>query len=90
MLETQEKVGDVRRTPFGALKRICEENSMSRVLGSDMLARFERVTNHKVQEKQQEKKTQTTTKNEKVPLFTEEDMTTILHKDIEISMEERD
>jgi hypothetical protein len=28
MLETQEKVGDVRRTPFGALKRICEENSM--------------------------------------------------------------
>ena len=41
MLETQEKVGDVRRTPFGALKRICEENSMSRVLGSDMLARFE-------------------------------------------------
>ncbi|OKZ73564.1 MAG: hypothetical protein BHW00_07700 [Clostridium sp. 26_22] len=89
MLETQEKVGDVRRTPFGALKRICEENSMSRVLGSDMLARFERVTNHKVQEKQQEKQTQKLIKNEKVPLFTEEDMSTILHKDMEASMGER-
>ena len=45
---------------------------------------------YKVKEKQQEKQTQKITKNEKVPLFTEEDMTTILHKDIEISMEERD
>ncbi len=89
MMETQEKVGEVRRTPLGALKRICEENSMSRVLGSDMLARFERVTNHKVQEKQQEKQTQKLVKNEKVPLFTEEDMSTILHKDMEASMEER-
>ena len=89
MMETQEKVGEVRRTPLGTLKRICEENSMSRVLGSDMLARFERVTNHKVQEKQQEKQTQKLVKNEKVPLFTEEDMSTILHKDMEASMEER-
>lgn len=89
MMETQEKVGEVRRTPLGALKRICEENSMSRVLGSDMLERFERVTNHKVQEKQQEKQTQKLVKNEKVPLFTEEDMSTILHKDMEASMEER-
>ena len=89
MMETQEKVGEVRRTPLGALKRICEENSMSRVLGSDMLERFERVTNHKVQEKQQEKQTQKLVKNEKVPLLTEEDMSTILHKDMEASMEER-
>ena len=89
-MEANGKVGTVKMKPFYALKRVCEENSMSRVLGSDMLARFERVTNHKVQEKQQEKQTQKTTKNEKVPLFTEEDMTTILHKDIEISMEERD
>ena len=62
MMETQEKVGDVRRTPFGALKRICEENSMTRVLGSDKLTRFERVTNHKVKDKQQEKQTQKITK----------------------------
>ena len=89
-METQEKVGDVRRTPFGALKRVCEENSMTRVLGSDMLTRIERENNNKVKEKQQEKKKKKITKNEKVPLFTEEDMTTILHKDIEISMEERD
>ena len=89
-METQEKVGDVRRTPFGALKRICEENSMTRLLGSDMIARFERVTNNKVQEKQQKEEQQQITKNEKVPLFTEEDMSTILHKDIEVSMEERD
>lgn len=90
MMETQEKVGDIRRTPLGALKRICEENSMTRLLGSDMIARFERVTNNKVQEKQQKEQEQKITKNEKVPLFTEEDMSTILHKDIEASMEERD
>ena len=90
MMETQEKVGEVRRTPLGALKRMCEENSMTRLLGSDMLTRFERVTNHKVQEKQQEKQEQKMIKNEKVPLFTEEDMSTILHKDVETSMEERE
>ncbi len=82
MIETQEKVGEIRRTPFGALKKICEENSMSRVLGSDMLARFERVTNNKVQQKEEKKQMKKTQKNEKVPLFTEEDMSTILRKDI--------
>lgn len=82
MIETQEKVGEIRRTPFGALKKICEENSMSRVLGSDMLARFERVTNNKVQQKEEKTQMQKAQKNEKVPLFTEEDMSTILHKDM--------
>jgi hypothetical protein len=38
----EEKVGDVKRTPLGALKKICEENSMMRILG-DLLPRFDKI-----------------------------------------------
>lgn len=92
-METQEKVGEVLRTPLGALKKICEESSMSRVICGDLLARFERVTDRKVKERETIKQGITidskTQENEKTPLFTEEDMNTILHRDEITSLEER-
>ena len=91
-METQEKVGEVSRPPLEALKKICEESSTARVIGGD-LARCERVTNRKVKERETIKQGITidskTQENEKTPLFTEEDMNTILHRDEITSLEER-
>ena len=92
-METQEKVGEVLRTALGALKKICEEISMARVILGGYLARYERVTDRKVKERETIKQGITidskTQENEKTPLFTEEDMNTILHRDEISSLEER-
>ncbi len=37
-----EKMGYVKRTPFGALKKICEEYSLSRIIGG-LLRKFENL-----------------------------------------------
>ena len=89
-METQEKVGEVSRTALGALKNMCELNSTNGLLHSDKIPKYERITNYKVQKKRQEKQAKKIIKNEKVSLFTEEDMSTILHRDEISSLEERD
>lgn len=84
-METQEKVGEVLRTPFGALKKICEENSMTRVIGGELLTRFERVTDRRVKEKEinNGNTKDSRQENNKTPLFTKEDMNIILHREKE-------
>lgn len=46
-----EVVGDVLRSPFGALKRICEENSTSSIIGNGIIRRFEQMLGIKIGEK---------------------------------------
>lgn len=92
-MEIQEKVGEVLRTVLGALKKICEENSMSRVIVGDLLGRFERVTDRNVKAREAIKQGRTIDskiqENGKTPLFTEEDMNKLLHRDEISSLEER-
>jgi len=91
-METQEKVGEVSRPPLEALKKICEESSTARVIGGD-LARFERVTDRNVKAREAIKQGRTIDskiqENGKTPLFTEEDMNKLLHRDEISSLEER-
>lgn len=68
-METQEKVGEVLRTPFGALKKLCEENSVARVI-SNLLPRYEKIVDNGVKTKEQ------------VPMFTKETRNECLGKDI--------
>lgn len=68
-METQEKIGEVLRTPFGALKKICEENSITRVIGN-LLPRFEKIVDNGVKAKEQ------------VPMFSKETRNACLGEDI--------
>ena len=50
-MKTVEKVGDVLRKPFGALKRICEENSTTAIIGGGILRNYEKIVDIRVNEK---------------------------------------
>lgn len=58
-METQEKVGTVLMKPLGALKKICEENSLTRVVGV-LLPRYEKILESKIKTKEQ------------IPMFTKD------------------
>ena len=58
-METQQKVGTVLMKPFGALKKICEENPITRVLGV-LLPRYEKILDNKIKKKEQ------------IPMFTKD------------------
>ena len=51
-MEVQEKVGTVSMKPLTALKKICEENSINRVIGI-LLPKFEKILNDKIKRKEQ-------------------------------------
>lgn len=51
-MEIQEKVGTVSMKPFEALKKICEENSLSRTIGV-LLPKFKKILDDKVKDKEQ-------------------------------------
>lgn len=55
----QEKIGTVLMKPFGALKKICEDNSITRVIGV-LLPKYEKILNNKIKTK------------EKIPMFTQD------------------
>lgn len=52
MMEAQQKVGTVFMKPLGALKKICEENPINRVIGV-LLPRFEKILDKKIKTKEQ-------------------------------------
>lgn len=68
-METQEKVGTVFMKPLGALKKICEENSINRVIGS-LLPRYEKILNDKIKAKEQ------------IPMFTKDTRNQYIGEDI--------
>ena len=51
-METQEKIGTVFMKPLEALKKICEENSINRVIGV-LLPKYEKILNDKIKTKEQ-------------------------------------
>ena len=51
-METQEKVGTVFMKPLEALKKVCEENSISRSIGV-LLPNLEKKMDDKVKTKEQ-------------------------------------
>ena len=61
-METQEKVGTVFMKPLVALKKICEENSINRVIVL-LLPNFEKIINTKIKSKEQ------------IPMFTQDVIT---------------
>ena len=66
---TPDKVGTVYRQPFGALKKICEENSITRVVGV-LLPKYERILNNKIKTKEQ------------IPMFTKDTQDEYIGEDI--------
>ena len=68
-METQEKVGTVFMKPLGALKKICEENSINRVIGV-LLPRYEKILNDKIKSKEQ------------IPMFTKDTYDEYIGEDI--------
>ena len=83
-MEEQEKVGEVLRSPFGALKKACEENSIRKVINGGFLINFERITDSKMNERKgKEQKTKNKKENEQRPLFTEETQNEVLYKNKE-------
>ncbi len=58
-MEAQEKVGTVLMKPLGALKKICEENSITRVIAA-LLPRYEKILDNKIKTKEQ------------IPMFTKD------------------
>ena len=68
-METQEKVGTVLMKPFGALKKICEENSISRAVGV-LLPKFEKILDNKIKTKEQ------------IPMFTQDTCDKYIGEDI--------
>ena len=58
-MEAQEKVGTVLMKPLGALKKICEENSITRVIAA-LLPRYEKILDNKIKTK------------EHIPMFTKD------------------
>lgn len=51
-MEVQQKVGTVLMKPLEALKKICEENSITRVVGV-LLPRYEKILDNKIKTKEQ-------------------------------------
>lgn len=51
-METQEKIGTVFMKPLEALKKLCEDNSINRVIGV-LLPRYEKILNSKMKTKEQ-------------------------------------
>lgn len=51
-MEVQEKMGTVYMKPFDALKRVCQENSINRVI-SNLLPKYEKILDNKENEKKQ-------------------------------------
>ena len=51
-METQEKIGTVFMKPLEALKKLCEDNSINRVIGV-LLHRYEKILNSKMKTKEQ-------------------------------------
>ena len=49
-MEIQEKVGTVLMKPLEALKKICEDNSINRVIGV-LLPRYEKILDNKIKTK---------------------------------------
>lgn len=68
-METQEKVRTVPMKPFSALKKICEENSISRAVGV-LLPRFERILDNKIKTKEQ------------IPMFTHDTCEKYIGEDV--------
>ena len=68
-METQEKLGTVLMKPFGALKKICEENSISRAVGV-LLPKFEKILDKKIKTKEQ------------IPMFTKDTCNKYIGEDI--------
>ena len=68
-METQEKVGTVSMKPFEALKKICEENSISRAVGV-LLPNFEKILDDKVKTKEQ------------IPMFTHDTCEKYIGEDV--------
>jgi hypothetical protein len=58
-METQEKIGTVFMKPLEALKKICEENPINRVIGV-FLPKYEKLLNEKIKAKEQ------------IPMFTQD------------------
>ena len=58
-METQEKVGTVFMKPLEALKKVCEENSITRVIAT-LLPRYEKILDNKIKTKEQ------------IPMFTKD------------------
>ena len=70
-MEAQEKVGTVLMKPLGALKKICEENSIGKVIGT-MLPKFENILNNKIKAKEQ------------IPMFTQDTRNQYIGENIDI------
>ena len=51
-MEMQEKVGTVLMKPLDALKKICEDNSITRVIGV-LLPRYEKIVDSKMKAREQ-------------------------------------
>ena len=68
-MEVQEKVGTVLMKPLGALKKICEENSITRVIGV-LLPKYEKILNDKIKAKEQ------------IPMFTQDTQNQYIGEDI--------
>ena len=51
-MEMQEKVGTVLMKPLDALKKICEYNSITRVIGV-LLPRYEKIVDSKMKAREQ-------------------------------------
>ena len=51
-MEMQEKVGTVLMKPLDALKKICEDNSITRVIGV-LLPRYEKIVDSKMNAREQ-------------------------------------
>ena len=68
-MEAQEKIGTVFMKPLGALKKICEENSINRVIGT-LLPKYEKLVNDKIKAKEQ------------IPMFTQDTCDQYIGEDI--------
>ena len=68
-MEVQEKMGTVYMKAFDALKRVCQENSMNRVIGS-LLPKYEKILNNKIKSKEQ------------IPMFTRDTRDQYIGEDI--------
>lgn len=68
-METQEKVGTVFMKPLSALKKICEENPINRVIRT-LLPKFENILDNKMKAKEQ------------IPMFTQDTREKYIGEDI--------
>ena len=53
-METNGKVGAVKMKPLYALKKMCEEYSIDRVIGGGLVKRYEMVIDKTIKNKEQE------------------------------------